>query len=305
MGLTAAFIVAAALAAAPQQDRPAGSPRSDQTVPVTKGTRLVIDNMAGEVLVRSWDRDELRVQARHSTRTTVRIRPRGTNLVVDGSSSRGPTGSIDYEITAPTWMAVKIDGPYNFITVDGVQGEVTAETVRGDIIIKGGTGFVSAASVEGEVIVEGARGRINVSSVNEGVTITGASGEIVADSVNGSIRMTKIESSSVEAGTVNGNIVYEGNTARGGKYRFTTHNGNVTVAVPDNADATFTVRTYQGSFNSELPAKCDGSPNRGKRTVCTMGNGNAEFELESFGGSIRLRKPGSIPPPKDKKDPNQ
>lgn len=305
MGLTAAFIVAAALVTAPQQDRPAGSPRTDETVPVTKGTRLVIDNMAGEVVIRSWDRDQLRVQARHSTRTTIGIRPRGTNLVVSGSSSHGPTGSIDYEITAPAWMAVKIDGPYNFITVDGVQGEVVAETVRGDIIIKGGTGFVSAESVEGEVIVEGARGRINVSSVNEGITVTGASGQIVAESVNGSIRMTKIESTSVEAGTVNGNIIYEGNAARGGKYRFTTHNGTVTVAVPESSDATFTVRTYQGSFNSDLPTKCDSPTNRGKRAVCTIGNGNAEFELESFGGSIRLRKPGTIPPARDKRDPNQ
>ena len=41
MGLTAAFIVAAALAASPQQDRPAGAPKTDETVPVTKGTRLV------------------------------------------------------------------------------------------------------------------------------------------------------------------------------------------------------------------------------------------------------------------------
>jgi DUF4097 and DUF4098 domain-containing protein YvlB len=114
--------------------------------------------------------------------------------------------------------------------------------------------------------------------------------------------MTKIESASVEVGTVNGNIVYEGTAGRDGRYRFTTHNGSVTVAVPENANATFTVRTYQGSFHSELPAKCDSPTNRGKKAVCTLGSGNAEFELESFGGSIRLRKPGNIPPAREKRD---
>src|SRR4029453_5316543 len=39
---------------------PEGSPRTDQTVDVTKGTRLVVSNNAGEVLVRSWDRDQVR-----------------------------------------------------------------------------------------------------------------------------------------------------------------------------------------------------------------------------------------------------
>src|SRR5687767_4546692 len=42
----------------PIQARPGGpesSPKSDQTVDVAKGTRLVLSNNAGEVVVRSWD----------------------------------------------------------------------------------------------------------------------------------------------------------------------------------------------------------------------------------------------------------
>src|SRR5689334_13436504 len=46
----------------PIQARPGGpenNPRTDQTVDVTKGTRLVLSNNAGEVVVRSWDRDQV------------------------------------------------------------------------------------------------------------------------------------------------------------------------------------------------------------------------------------------------------
>ena len=58
----------------PIQARPGGpesSPRSDQTVDVAKGTRLVLSNNAGEVTVRSWDQDRVRIQATHGPRETI------------------------------------------------------------------------------------------------------------------------------------------------------------------------------------------------------------------------------------------
>ena len=45
-------------------------------------------------------------------------------------------------------MPVKVDGTYAFVMMDGAQNEVSAETVRGDIVIKGGTGFVTAKTIE-------------------------------------------------------------------------------------------------------------------------------------------------------------
>src|ERR1700752_1630708 len=59
---------------APIQARPGGpeiTPRTNQEVPVTKGTRLVLNNNAGEVVVRSWDRDAVKVEATHSDRESV------------------------------------------------------------------------------------------------------------------------------------------------------------------------------------------------------------------------------------------
>src|SRR5436853_5933613 len=64
-----------------------------------------------------------------------------------------------------------------------------SESVRGDIVIKGGTGFVTAKSIEGEIVVEGARGKVSVSSVNEGIKISDTSGEISADRDRKSTRL--------------------------------------------------------------------------------------------------------------------
>jgi hypothetical protein len=65
------------------------------------------------------------------------------------------------------------------------------------------------------------------------------------------------------------------------------------------------VRTYNGGFNSNLPVKGEGDVNdvrRGRRVVFTLGTGSAEFELESFSGGIRLRKPGTVAPASKSRD---
>ena len=307
--VTAAIAGALALAAsiASAQERGKRTPQTDRTVTVAKGARLSVSNDAGEVVLKTWDRDSLRVQASHSARVTVDIQTAGNVVTVRSRASGGPSGGVDYEITAPVWLPVKVSGQFIYIGIEGVQNEVSAETVRGDIVVKGGSGFVTAKSIDGEVIVEDAKGRINASSVNEGIRITGANGDVTAESTNGDIMLTKVDAKSLDVSTVNGDIRYEGSVVSGGPYRFSTHNGDITMIVPENTNATFTVRAYNGDFSSNLPTKVVGEVRRGRRATYTLGNGGAEVELESFGGSIRLRRPGTVPAPrhdkgKDKQD---
>ena len=270
------------------------APQTDETVAVQRGGRLSVNNFAGDVIVRSWDKDSVRVVGRHQPRTRVRIRPTNAGLSIETSGYMGTPGSVDLEITAPSWMPVKVEGTYNFVTIEGTQAEVSASTVRGDVIIKGGTGVVTAKSVEGEVQVEGARGKVNVSSVNEKVRIADTSGDIVAESVNGAITMTGIDSKSVDATTVNGTISYEGRLADGGHYSFGAHNGDVLLGVPENSNATIAVRTYNGSFATDFAADYNRAAMKsGRRVTLTLGNGSADVSVETFGGAIRLRK-GSV-----------
>ncbi len=57
--------------AAQQPAKERRAPDTDVTENVTKGARLSIDNFGGEVILRTWDKDALKVTARHSTRVKV------------------------------------------------------------------------------------------------------------------------------------------------------------------------------------------------------------------------------------------
>src|SRR5206468_11597338 len=83
---------------------------TDQTVDVKKGMRLELHTYTGDVTIKTWNRDAVRVEAEHSDRQSVEVRPGDQSVVVRGRSRIGPISSIDYTITVPTWMAVNVDG---------------------------------------------------------------------------------------------------------------------------------------------------------------------------------------------------
>jgi hypothetical protein len=161
--------------------------------------------------------------------------------------------------------------------------------------VSGGSGFVSLKSVQGEISLDKAKGRVEVRAVNEGIRLADISGDLSAESTNGSIILDRIDSGNVDLYTVNGNISYDGPIKDKGLYRLTTHNGLIAMAVPERVGAVLTVRTYNGSFRSTFPVKTDDA-NPKKRFTVTLGNGSAHVELESFGGTIALRRPGEPRP---------
>jgi hypothetical protein len=295
--MAATALVVLLQAAAPcrtvAQERSRGAARTDQTVDVTRGVRLRLESLSGIVTVRAWDKDAVRVQARHSTAARVSIRSVGSTVTVQSDSTSGAPGSVDYEINVPRWMPVSIEVTNDDITIEGTESDVSAETVQGNITIKGGAGSVRAESVQGRVVLEGVKGRVDVSSVNDFIRVDGAVGEIAADTTNGAITLVRIESSRVQATTVNGTITYDGTVADDGHYALATHNGDILVSIQGRSNVTFDVRTYNGSFNPDLAVKGTLPARRGGHGLYTLGNGSARMDLESFGGSIRVRDAGA------------
>lgn len=284
MSLVSVMVVAALSAGVQAQAQAPQTGDLDQTVTVARGARLNVENRAGEVIMRVWDRDAVRVVARPSARARANVRQAENIVWVTG---RG-LGSIDYEITVPSWLPVKVTGHYNYIQLNGMGAEVTAENVRGDIDIRGGRGFITAKSIEGHIRIDGAEGKVSAIAVNEHVTIENASGELTVDATNGNVTMTGIRATTVSVGALNGTVRYEGIFADKGRYSFTTHNGSIILQVPPAPNATFYVRTFEGSFRQDLNLKPQGEVREGRRQTYVSGTGSAQVEIESFNGGVRL-----------------
>ncbi len=273
--------------------------QTDTTVPVRSGARLEVENFGGEIAVKTWAKNAVRIEASHSTRDRIVITASELHVRVKSEGRRGPA-QVDYSITAPTWMALTLSGVYTDINVDGAENEVTAESVQGEITVRGGSGNVSLKSVQGAVTLEKARGRIDLSSVNEEIKATDVSGDLSAETVNGDIRLIRIESANVDANTVNGDVTYDGTIKDGGRYRFATHDGSLYVAVPEKANVSIAVGTFNGEFNACFPVQLREKTRH--RFSFTIGSGSARLELESFDGDIKLCRPGALSKDKHNKD---
>lgn len=271
---------------------------TDTTVAVQRGARLTVDNFGGEVRVRGWNESRVRVRASHSSRDRITVSAGPSVVSVKSSGRMGPSHLVEYEISVPTWMAVSVEGVYLDIDIAGVQGDVYAETVEGDVTLQGGNGVIELQSVEGDVVATDARGRIKATSIDGDVRLNSVNAAIIAESVDGEVIIDGAESSSVEASSTDGDIFYNGTIRDGGRYSLITHDGDITMAVPERTNATFTLATFDGTVDASFPINM---PPRGehskRRYTATLGSGSARVELETFDGEILLRRPSEVDAP--------
>jgi DUF4097 and DUF4098 domain-containing protein YvlB len=276
------LLMIAALLGAPTES-------ADTVIAVEAGMRLDVNNRNGEVVVHTWGRDAVRIRADLSSRERVDVVRSGSVLRVRTHRDRG-RGDAELEIDVPRWMDVAVEGTEVDVTVSGAEGEVAVETVSGDIDVNGGRGLVTLRSVQGEIVLRGASGRIEAVSVNEDVELQSVDGEIQVETTNGDVEIRDARAGVVRAFTMNGDVTYDGTIQDGGRYVFTTHNGDVRVVVPEDASATVSVATYQGEFESEFPIRLTGT-SQDRQFTFTLGSGSARIELESFNGEINLIRP--------------
>ena len=101
-----------------------------------------------------------------------------------------------------------------------------------------------------------------------------------------SVEGTKAE---VSAETVNGDVTYLGSIEEGGRYRFASHNGDLILGLPDHINAAISVATFSGDFRSDFPVRIS-ETRKGHRFDFTLGSGSAQIELETFQGTVWLRR---------------
>lgn len=283
--MTAAVCLTAAGAARGQQ-----SVQMDRTVDVQPGTRLQLDNHFGDVTIRTWDRSAVRVQGSHPIGTTVEVQPGGALLQIEADRPGGPMNPVTYTLTVPTDMPIEVEVIQGDIDVAGTRAGMDIQSVHGSITVVGGADVVAVESVQGMVKVTGARGRVNAASVNQGIELTDIRGDVQAEAVNGPIRMRGIDAGRVSAETVNGSVTYEGAIRNDGWYRFSTHNGGIDLTIPASAGATFTASTFNGTLHTAFPVTLH-EAKEGKEFTFTLGSGGARIELESFNGTMTIKRP--------------
>ncbi len=266
---------------------------TDTTVNVSQGTRLKVENQGGDITVKTWEKNQVRVQASHSRRTHVAINLGGAVLSLEAEADNGPSAMVDYELTVPVWMAMSLEGMYATVNVKGTRAPIEVETIDGDITVDGGAETVKLTSIQGRIMVTGSRGRIELNTVSDDIEATELQGDVVAETVSGDITIARTDAKSVEVQTVSGELVYDGKIVDGGHYSLLTHSGTIAVSVPEGSNATISTAIGSGEVRASFPLPTSERPSRRRQTF-RLGTGSATVELESFSGTISLLRPAEM-----------
>lgn len=137
------------------------------------------------------------------------------------------------------------------------------------------------------VIQVPANAEVEANTVNGELSIRGVRGDVRANTVNGNID-ARSTAGRVWANTVNGSITVAG-IVDGGGVEYGTVNGSITIELPSDANARVDLSTVNGRIATEFPITVDGTilP---RRIRADIGSGGGTLRARTVNGGIRLRK---------------
>ncbi len=272
------------------RDRDRDQGTFDTTLTVRAAARLSVSNQNGTVTVRSWGRNQIRVQAEYD-QARIEIDESGSRVSVRAVHRRGH-GEVDYTITVPGGTAIDVNGLSTDIDVSGVCGELTSSVVSGDITVQCTEGLAQIQTVSGDVSVSDARGDVDVGTTSGDIRVRGVRGRANIHAVSADVDIADIQGNDVTAEVVSGDILYVGPIRDNGRYTFKSHSGEVTVRVVGPLNATVNVSTFSGEFDTDYEVRLEPGTRISREWQFRAGTGSARVRLESFSGTIYLKPAG-------------
>lgn len=281
-----------ALTAAPHVEAQPIRQRLDTTIAFTDGT-VDVRAVSGPITITTWNRKEAKISA-WIERGDIAAELSSSRIRLEAKSVRGRMGDHEFTLTVPVGTRVDAQSVSGDVTVRGTRADVAAEAVSGDVRVDEAEGRVDLTSVSGDIVAERVSGSLQVESVSGDVRLREAGGRVNGSSVSGSVDIDgKLESLRLE--TVSGDLTYRGSMDPRGRYALQAHSGEITLVLPADARADVTAKTFSGELDSEFPMTMggDGSRTRRDRMRFSLGGGGATVDLETFSGTITLRKAGA------------
>lgn len=249
----------------------------------------------GSVRITGWERDSLHVTG---TRTAGVGRLGFSGDVNAAKVGYWPekgssvVGEAHLEIRVPATATVWVKATGARVEIAGVSGGLDVYTVKGDVRVSGSPSELSAESMGGGLDLTAAAATVKAKSGSGPITFRGESDNVTLVTVSGRITVSGPQLKRGYFESVKGDIVFEGELAKGSSITFKNHHGDVELRLPAAVGAEFSVTTWEGAMDSEFAVDSATVDERkgGKLRTFTVGKALATVEIDNFGGEVRLRK---------------
>jgi Putative adhesin len=203
---------------------------------------------------------------------------------------------VTYKLSAPQNTRIVAKSISGNVSVTDISGALTVESISGTIRIANAGRVATTKTISGNIEmidskVEGALAAGTISGVVKLQNVTAKN--LTLSTVSGEVVLQDVSCERIEAQAISGNVLFSGELVPHGRYEFTSHSGNVKLAIGGRTGFQIEATSFSGSINSDLPLSLEGGQGtrRGGRGLRGRhGDGSAILELTSFSGSITIIK---------------
>ncbi|KFL36582.1 DUF4097 family beta strand repeat-containing protein [Arenimonas donghaensis] len=273
----------------------------DQTRPLAADGSLRIENLKGEVVVRTWDRAQVHVTGSLGEGVEkLEIGPGGDSLAIEVKYPRNGGGWFGgnksepsrIEVRMPAGASLVVDVVSAHVDIDGLAGSprLDVDSVSGDVRLRSSrVGEARFDLVSGDLEGELDSGDISVDTVSGDVRLSGRSGgELGVDSVSGDAELQFDRLRRAVMDSVSGNLSLRTALAPSGRISADTVSGGVQLRLPADTSARLSVETFSGGISSPVGTVKREKYGPGASLEAQLGAGDGELKLVTFSGGVRL-----------------
>lgn len=266
--------------------------RVDERHALADGGRIEVENVAGSVRVRGWDRDEVAITGTLGRNLRLEVDASRNRVHVKVAQPRSGQGAAaELELRVPRGAELQLTTVSATVEIADVDlRRLQVRSVSGRVDAAGRAQEASLSTVSGAIDARLETPRLALDTVSGRVRAGGGiTGEVGAKTVSGSIVLDLERVERLRAETVSGSL--EASTralAPGGRVAMESVSGRAVLALPANASARLDIQSFSGGIQSDAGEveRPRYGPGRSVRTQ--LGGGDGDVSIKSHSGSVRL-----------------
>jgi len=264
--------------------------------PLARGGRVELDNVAGQVRVRGWDRDEVALTGQLGAGQQLDVQSSANRVqlrVVYPHSSRSDGARLELRVPrGAVLQAQTVSADLDLADVD--LSRLQAQTVSGDLSAQGRAQESQLSTVSGSLQSRLETQRLRANTVSGRLNAAqGAAGDVALESVSGSIGLDGGKLSRLRAETVSGSMdLALAGLAPGGSVELQAVSGSIGLRLPKDVSARLRVETFSGDIESDAGEVEKPRYGPGRHLDVQLGSGNGDVSIDSHSGSVRVRRGG-------------
>jgi hypothetical protein len=267
----------------------------DETKATSADVRIRIHNPRGEVDIRGWDKDAIRIQGELDDLTEkfvfdVTNRHAIIDVRLPRRNARWGDGS-DLEIMIPRSALVDFRGISTSLRVTDLQGGLRAHNVSGEVSVSGIDSKMMIKTMSGGIDVQQSSARANISTMSGKIEIDMDSRHVEIDSVSGSVDVALASFDMLRIQVVSGEVGASGQLLAGGELSVSSVSSEVDIELRKPVDADVLIGTGPGGTITNDLSDVDAVSTFPARMTLkdTVGSGAGRLRVRTVAGHIHLR----------------